>query len=54
MWVRDILPAVREFKIFDYGIGTVYKMVNSSDEILAMVCKAIHEDVRVRASAAGR
>jgi predicted small metal-binding protein len=35
-------------------IATVHKMVNLSDEILAMVCKAIHEDVRVRARAAGR
>ena len=35
-------------------IATVHKMVNLSDEILTMVCKAIHEDVRVRTRAAGR
>jgi len=35
-------------------IATVHDMVNISDEILATVCETIHEEVRVRARAAGR
>jgi predicted small metal-binding protein len=34
-------------------IATVHNMVDISDEILAMVCKAIHEEVRVRSRGAG-
>jgi len=34
-------------------IATVHNMVDLSDEILAMVCRAIHDEVRVRSHAAG-
>ncbi len=34
-------------------IATVHGMADISDGILAMVCKAIHEEVRVRSRAAG-
>jgi predicted small metal-binding protein len=34
-------------------IATVHNMVDVSDEVLAMVCRAIHEEVRVRSRAAG-
>lgn len=34
-------------------IATVHGMVNISDQILAMVCSAIHEEVRVRSRGAG-
>ncbi len=34
-------------------IATVHNMADISDEILAMVRNAIHEEVRVRARAAG-
>ena len=34
-------------------IATVHHMADISDEILAMVCAAIHEEVRMRARAAG-
>jgi predicted small metal-binding protein len=34
-------------------ISSVHGMADISDGILAMVCKAIHEEVRVRARAAG-
>ena len=34
-------------------IATVHHMADISDEILAMVCNAIHEEVRVRSRAAG-
>ena len=34
-------------------IATVHYMADISDEILAMVCAAIHEEVRVRSRAAG-
>ena len=34
-------------------IATVHNMVNISDEILSMVCAAIHEEVRVRSRGAG-
>jgi predicted small metal-binding protein len=33
-------------------IATTHNMVDISDEILAMICKAIHEEVRVRSRAA--
>ncbi|PYT92676.1 MAG: hypothetical protein DMG36_13745 [Acidobacteria bacterium] len=33
-------------------IATVHNMVEISDEILAMVCKAIHEEVRMRTARA--
>jgi len=32
-------------------IATVCDMVNISDEVLSTVCKAIHDDLRVRARA---
>jgi predicted small metal-binding protein len=34
-------------------IATVHNMVDISDQILEMVCKAIHEEVRVRSRGAG-
>lgn len=34
-------------------IATVHNMTDISPEILAMVCKAIHEEVRVRSRSAG-
>jgi predicted small metal-binding protein len=34
-------------------ISSVHGMADISDEILEMVCKAIHEEVRVRSRAAG-
>jgi hypothetical protein len=34
-------------------IATIHGMAVISDGILAMVCKAIHEEVRVRSRAAG-
>lgn len=34
-------------------IAIAHNMVNISDEILAMVCAAIHEEVRVRSRGAG-
>ncbi len=34
-------------------IATVHNMPDISDKILAMVCAAIHEEVRVRSRAAG-
>ncbi len=34
-------------------IATAHNMPDISDEILAMVCRAIHEEVRVRSRAAG-
>ncbi len=34
-------------------IATVHGMADISDGILAMVCKAIHEEVRVRSRGAG-
>jgi predicted small metal-binding protein len=33
-------------------IATTHNMIDISDEILAMICKAIHEEVRVRSRAA--
>jgi predicted small metal-binding protein len=33
-------------------IATAHNMVDISDEILEMVCKAIHEEVRVRSRGA--
>jgi predicted small metal-binding protein len=38
---------------FTDHLATVHGMVDISDGILAMVCKAIHEEVRVRTRAAG-
>ncbi len=34
-------------------IATVHNMADISDKILAMVCTAIHEEVRARSRAAG-
>lgn len=34
-------------------IASVHHMADISDEILAMVCRAIHEEVRVRSRGAG-
>jgi len=34
-------------------IATVHNMTDISDKILAMVCAAIHEEVRTRTRAAG-
>lgn len=34
-------------------IATAHNMTNISDQILAMVCAAIHEEVRVRSRGAG-
>lgn len=33
-------------------IATAHNMIDISDEILAMICNAIHEEVRVRSRAA--
>ena len=35
-------------------IAAVHNMTDISSEILAMVCAAIHEEVRIRSRAAGR
>ena len=43
----EILAAVADH------IATVHNMVELSDEILAMVYRAIHEEVRIRSRAAG-
>ncbi|HET8922846.1 MAG TPA: DUF1059 domain-containing protein [Candidatus Acidoferrum sp.] len=44
---EEILAAVADH------IATVHNMVDISDKILAMVCAAIHEEVRVRSRAVG-
>jgi len=45
-WAEEVLAEIADH------IATVHNMVNISDEMLATICKAIHEDVRVRARAA--
>ena len=62
LYCNDLVPGCKfeargtcdEEVVAEYAdhIATVHKMVNISDEIMAMVCKAIQEEVRVQARAA--
>jgi len=62
LYCNDLVPGCKfeargtcdEEVVAEYAdhIATVHKMVNISDEIMAMVCKAIQEEVRVLARAA--
>jgi predicted small metal-binding protein len=63
LYCNDLVPGCRfetrgdsdEEILGDFAdhIATVHGMVDISDGILAMVCKAIHEEVRVRSRAVG-